>query len=77
MTSGLPSKIVATPTADVAAVLETPVDLFAVPLAGPNFQPNYCGDPCNQQGQPVGCIDAGSSPWRRTICTCSNGYLVC
>ena len=42
-----------------------------------SWGPNYCGDPCSPNGSMTGCIDTSSNPWRRTICTCSNGYLVC
>lgn len=39
--------------------------------------PNYCGDPCSDNGAMVGCIDTSGPVWVRTICTCSNGTLVC
>ena len=39
--------------------------------------PNYCGDPCDVEGQTVGCIDTSGSVWVRTMCYCSNGTLVC
>jgi hypothetical protein len=39
--------------------------------------PNYCGDPCDEEGQMVGCIATSGPVWVRTTCTCQNGYLVC
>ena len=39
--------------------------------------PNYCGDPYSPEGSMVGCIDTSGPFWKRVICTCSNGYLVC
>ncbi|MEM9553638.1 MAG: hypothetical protein AAGC60_05215 [Acidobacteriota bacterium] len=45
----------------------------AFPFPGPRV----CGDPCSPDGAQFGCIDQSSDPWRRVICLCSNGYLVC
>ena len=39
--------------------------------------PNYCGDPCTEEGQTAGCIDTSGPFWKRVICTCVNGSLVC
>lgn len=74
----------AAPSTAPATALENP---FSTPLADAlacsanaarrPFQPNYCGDPCYDPGQVVGCIDTSGPHWVRTFCTCSNGYLVC
>lgn len=40
--------------------------------------PNVCGDPCsNPVGEEVGCINKNVSPWQRTFCFCTNGFLTC
>lgn len=39
--------------------------------------PNYCGDPCDNEGATVGCIDTSGPVWVRTMCYCTGGYLVC
>lgn len=59
----------------LAAVLSAAVSIETTQAI--NFQPNYCGDPCTKEGAEVGCIDTFSQPWRRVICTCSQGWLVC
>ena len=63
-------------TAEAAPVCSNAETMPFVPIDF-MFTPNYCGDPCSVQGAQIGCIDQGSNPWRRTICTCWNGYLTC
>lgn len=60
---------VSTESSDAPLFCEASVDLA--------WSPNYCGDPCSQQGQEVGCIDTSGPVWRRTFCICINGTLTC
>ncbi len=61
---------------EAASVESSEAPLCAV-STGLAWGPNYCGDPCTQEGQEVGCIDTSGPYWVRTFCTCTNGTLTC
>jgi hypothetical protein len=74
-----PQETEAVPVETAPEVVEVEATIPALCEVGTSMfpNPNYCGDPCSNEGAMVGCIDTSGGVARRTICTCSGGYLVC